>query len=192
MNATLAIPLPETGTGSFHEPYALPLPDAPAISEPPVSMVMVYADEMANELASHLCTNITRQLKNEVGFRISWWSFDHLQNCQMRQLAVAAALEADVILIATQEKDALPSEVRSWIELWAGEKRNGAGALGIVTVENDVEITDNGLLTQYLGSVAEAAHMDFFSQTFHRSSAVPRPNEFFSDGREHRKWGLNE
>jgi hypothetical protein len=61
--------------------------------------------------------------------QLTLWRFDIIGSPALGRAAVRQAEGADVIIIAPRSPDALPPQVRAWLEQWSANRRIGQGAL---------------------------------------------------------------
>jgi hypothetical protein len=98
-------------------------------------------------------------LGEQCEFSNRMWKFDVLSLPKLREIAVADALEADIIIISCQGGE-LPSQVKEWIEDWLTEGSNAMALVALLREDNQ----QAQQTARYLGSVAQVAGMEFFCQ----------------------------
>jgi hypothetical protein len=87
------------------------------------------------------------------------WSFPVLAIPEMRNLAVSAAAAADMVILAVSGKDALPTAIKDWVEMWVWLIEDTHPAL-VALFERPDGATDS--TRSYLRSVTAGKHLDFF------------------------------
>jgi hypothetical protein len=112
---------------------------------------------------------MSERLKAELNSSCEVWSMESLAHLPLRQLAATAASEADIVVIAARNAQALPLHLKDWIEDWLVRKKPGPTAL-VALYDEEQEApreTPQGSpsLGTYLDLIAERGGMDFFSNT---------------------------
>ena len=174
--------------------------------KPFFNVVIVYEDFAAGKHAQETYDFLINQLGREYIFTNQMWKFDILGNAKMREMAVKDAVAADLIIISTHG-DALPSEVKTWIDRWTSEKGHAMALVNLIDHPNGSEM-DCAILINYLEGVARKSHMDFFSQpdqwpdrddgfsTHFSSDMAHRTSTIMANFIHHHtvapRWGINE
>src|SRR5262245_39900253 len=78
---------------------------------------------------------VADRLNAELNLKCDIWNMDSLAHRPLRELAGAAAAQADVIVIATHRGEDLPTCVKDWIEDWLPKKKRGPTTLVASLVE---------------------------------------------------------
>src|ERR1051325_8450972 len=84
-------------------------------------VVIAYEDFDSGRRAMDVCKVLVAELGSEVQFRCSMWKFEVLRSPKLRRIAVADAVEADVIVVTTGLSGELPFEVKKGIEVGVPE-----------------------------------------------------------------------
>ena len=126
---------------------------------PALKVVIAYETFAAAVRAKEMSGRLTAELNSscEVG------SMESLIHLPLRQLAATGAAEADIVVIASQNPEALPIHVKDWIEDWLPRKKRGPTALVALFDEEREPPQEPSSLGIYLGLIAERGGMDFFS-----------------------------
>src|SRR5437773_11930871 len=93
--------------------------------KPRFNIVVVYEDFVTATRAMAVYDSLVRSLGDHYEFSNSAWKFEILRQASLKQIAAYDALESDVILISAHAESDLPSEVKSWIDLWWEQGANG-------------------------------------------------------------------
>ena len=137
-------------------------------------VVMVYDDFVAGKRAMDTCHFLLQQLGGETKLNSSMWKFDVLRCAKLKQMAVADALEADVIIVANGQNSGLPPEVLDWLKRWTPVRRAGAAALVALVDYTGDDPREPARAQAHLKQAALAAGIEFLSQEI-RASDIPEP-----------------
>ncbi len=168
-------------------------------------VLVAYEDMFTHNRVREVCDRLLDQFWGEVEFDFNWWSFKNLQPEHSRELAIAAALEANLIIISAHAGPALPEHVQRWTEAWVTARPSDEGALaGLIGLPNEHGAVP---IVTYLQHAAERAQMDFLpnataatAQRPASENAVWGPKQFVTEDlkrmldprRPPPHWGINE
>lgn len=181
---------PDFGTASIEQ------------TRPALKVVGVYADLPAHVLATSLLRNLARNCSNVCQLDSLWWSFDTLVSVSVRETAARAAAEADMIWCSTHACEALPENVRAWVDTWSEFKGESDAALVALLRCPPNYRVEHSPARAYLSQVAQSTGMELFVQRFDCPSLNPpsfvtlqirhRIDEYHPDWQQVRHWGINE
>ncbi len=137
-------------------------------STPALKVVIAYETFAAAVRAREISERLTAELKSSCDV----WSMESLIHLPLRQLAATAASEADIVVIAARNPEALPLHLKDWIEDWLPRKKCGPTALEAL-FDEERQPPPEPSSPAYLGLIPERGGMDFFSNTGDR-----RPRDF--------------
>jgi len=140
----------------------------------PFDLVVAYDDVTTRNRALALCDRLAKQLADDYDFKCTWWKFDHLRDAALREQAVGAAAEANMIMLSIHVDKDLPSAVKAWTETWLARK--GQGKRALVTLIEGAHQQAQGFcpVQLYLQKIAHMGGMNFFSQPFDLPVETPR------------------
>lgn len=122
--------------------------------------MVVYEDTKNREEAVRFCDRLIERFWSEHGFYLSWWSFASLQEGPLAEAPTEKALEADLIIFATEPEGDLPDHVQEWTEEWLRRRGDREGAV--------VALTGSGTAgpgkSVYLRNIAHRAGMDYLTE----------------------------
>ena len=127
------------------------------------SVIAVYEDVVAREIAMSFCDHLVQRFWANFGFEVNWWPFNLLDNPRSATEAGEKALSADLIIIATHRDGELPQTIQDWIEGWVTRRGDREGALvGLLdpVASFDVPVAKD----VYLRHIAHRAGMDYLTQ----------------------------
>jgi hypothetical protein len=131
--------------------------------KPAFNVVIAYEDFAAGIHAKETYDYLAGQLGREYQFNNQMWKFDILGNTKMREMAVADAEVADLIIISTHGSGELPAPARMWIDEWVQHKGHAMALVNLVDQPSN-GAAEPAPLNSYLQNIASKAKMDFFSQ----------------------------
>jgi hypothetical protein len=80
-----------------------------------VRILIAYEDFETGKRAQQVCREITEAARSDAAIIPDAWKFDLLKLPPMRKMAVQEAAKADLLVLAPQDGEALPSFVLNWI-----------------------------------------------------------------------------
>lgn len=130
-----------------------------------VHLVLVFEDELTRQRALLLCERTMRVLGPEtVQFR--QWSVARLLEASSFPAALAAALRADVLMVALYAGEDVPGDLAAWTDLWLPRRAFRPGALVALLGVPHLPLEKPTPAHEYLGAVARRAHLDFLPHEF--------------------------
>jgi len=136
------------------------------------------------------------------------WNFKCLQDLALREQALAASIDADIIVIAAGSQSQLPSWVKDWIENALGQKQGIPAAMVAIFCGRQESPAYSLPPIAYLRQLAELHGMDFFCNLDNQTSPGDSSIEVFFNPRfetdtehshdalayefETQRWGINE
>jgi len=129
------------------------------------NVVIAYEDFKSGKHARRTCDLLAETLGNSCRFSSQMWKFEILSIPKLREMAVHDAGLADVIIVSCRGSNELPTDVKTWIELWLGEKRE---ALALVALfDSPTEDSHQAdMIRDFLAQVARRGQMEFFAQPY--------------------------
>jgi len=120
--------------------------------------VIAYETLAAAIQAKEMSERVARQMQSE----IDAWPFELLDVRWLRQRAIAAAAEADMIIVAAHGAQELPASVKNWIE--SGLRRKNPSPVALVALVDDywIRLGKEPPLCAYLKRLAERGNATFF------------------------------
>ena len=126
-------------------------------------VVVAYLNSDSVLRASALLDRVAREADDAGRLICSLWEFKSLAEPALSRLAVVDAKDADLIVIATQEGEALPQEVRIWIVNSLLTKQVHPRALVAILDLDLAQPKTKRVIRPYLEEVARSAKMQFFA-----------------------------
>jgi hypothetical protein len=154
----------------------------PANAIPVLNLVVVCEEGGGECRASLLCEQAARLLDGHC-LRVAFWSLSDLDDSDILSDAVQAAVEADVIAVAVDDREPVPVHLRVWIDLWLSRRGQCPGAL-VALIDPSGEAGDRlARARDYLDAVARRGGLDFFVRGRSQSGELPVTSSRFSMAR---------
>jgi hypothetical protein len=181
--------------------------DRPLLCENAESLQIfgAYADVSSHHLAMRVLDQVASNCPVLSRLKVAWWSFEMIESLGGSELAVRAALAADMVWLAISALEQLPSAVKGWAELWASRRTKAECTLvALLHCESGCDV-DHAPALSYLRSLAGAASLEFVARRFDSDDPLvinQSPEQAYqsrwmdNSGREETGpfgwWGLNE
>lgn len=165
---------------------------------PSVRLVLALSGYSAIHPVLDAYEMICRQLQPEFRVEESWWNFHALAHPSLRDVTVADAARADIILIALHNATDPLWMLRAWVDAWSNRRETEEGALVLLLPTQSEEASNSGSIEVYLREAARIAPMDFFVNAppislIERSHASRRlAAKQLCSSESTRCWGINE
>ena len=137
----------------------------------PIKVIIVHENTTAGLQAANVLQNLASELENKLGIDVNpWeicshvWRFEWLHNPQLCEQAVSESIDADMIIISTENCTELPATVRGWIE---SVLPRIIGATALVAILGKKDGPESGPLPseRYLRQLANHCRVDFLCHT---------------------------
>jgi hypothetical protein len=155
-------PLPSTSS-VLRPPEAFLRSSAGAVGPHPLMIVATYQDSLTRFWAKQVYECWMQSLGAE---RVSgrFWRIEDLTHQSILLEAVAAAVQADVILVSAHAAEQMPLSLYAWIDAWLPRRRQRGG-----TLVSLMDITGSSLsvvtrVRCYLQAVANRARLGFLEE----------------------------
>ncbi|MBI3850668.1 MAG: hypothetical protein HY298_10415 [Verrucomicrobia bacterium] len=174
----------------------------------PFHLVVAYEDELTHGRAIALYDTLVKNLRDDHDMRYSWWKFHFLYDPALLDRAIAAAMEADMIIVALRDAKEPPWIARNWIEKWRAAKEGHDSALVALVEGTPSDRVEDCLMFGYLNGVALQAEMNFFPHVFpaapshvllplagisaHATDVTPLVEDRLRSPTNAPLWGINE
>jgi len=134
-----------------------------ADAEPPIRVVITYSNLAAGQRAMHLLADVSKALGDDIEFQPLPWSFDLLADVNWRRVAASDAINADLLILATNDARPLPPAIGGWAEKVISRKQGSAAAVvALFGPEENSDGTGSSRL-EAIQTAAERAGLDLFA-----------------------------
>jgi hypothetical protein len=123
----------------------------------------VHEDSATGARADEFCQALFRCLGRNCEFSKEMWLLTELRTTQLRAIAAREAASADLVIISVHHAEALPDEVKSWIDLWLKQRSSRPGVLSALF--DPLYLGTSGSIQAYLREVAKRGKMEFLARS---------------------------
>jgi hypothetical protein len=123
----------------------------------------VHEDSATGARADEFCQTLVRSLSRNCKITREMWLLTELRTAQLRAIAATEAAAADLVIVSVHHGEALPNEVKNWIDLWVKQKRSRPGVL--LALFDPLYLGTSSSMQTYLRDVAQKAKMEFLSRS---------------------------
>ena len=146
-----------------------------------INVLVAYGDLAGEQRVKKLLARMSMALPSEDPnwLHCTTWQFNDQMTPQGIEMAAEQAAVADVIFVATQEREKMPHVLEEWVGLWLPQKTGHPCAL-VALLGDDGKTSDSpGGIQSYLQEMAQTGNLDFFSKNEESSEAL-EPNTLFN------------
>lgn len=157
----------------MHTPIPFPtgFASTDAGSPPEMTVVLAYENLSAALWASETLAGLIRQVPDEPPPRLLPWNFSTLGIPEHCAEATAAALRADLIVIATSSAPRLlPESIESWLGKCLADRPGGKAAVAALFRRADLPDRDDSPRLQTVQRLAREAGCEFFSPSVNEAT----------------------
>ena len=91
------------------------------------------------------------------------WLLTELRTSQRKTIAAGEAAAADLVIVSVHHAETLPTEVKSWIELWL--KQRGRRPAVLLALFDPPYLGTSSSIQAYLREVARRGNMEFLARS---------------------------
>jgi hypothetical protein len=123
----------------------------------------VHEDSTTGARADEFCQTLVQSLGRNCEFAKELWLLTELRTAQLRAIAAKEAALADLVIISVHHAETLPSEVKSWIDLWL--KQKGSRSAVLLALFDPLYLGTSSSIQAYLREVAQKGKMEFLARS---------------------------
>jgi hypothetical protein len=116
-------------------------------------------DSSTSTRADEFCRCLSRDLARNCTIAKEMWLFSQLRVPGLRAIAASEAALAHLIIISAHHAETLPDGVKTWIDLWLGQRNNHN--IVLLGLFDPVYQGSSNLMKVYLQEVAKRANVEF-------------------------------
>ena len=128
-----------------------------------ISVSAVHEDHATGTRVEDFCEMLAKSLGVNCEISKELWPLTELRTPKLRVIAAGEAAAADLIIISLHHAEALPAEVKSWIELWLKGKRSRPAVLSALF--DPLHLGSSSDIQTFLQGVAKKGNMEFLART---------------------------
>jgi hypothetical protein len=149
-------------------------PDETPATDATFSVFLAYSDMGHERLGREHCEKLATSLTPMGHIVITEWKFEMLAFPALGEMAAEEAASADVVIVATSNREGLPHNFERWMERWC----SGAGPLPIlVAVVTQCESSPMGSCSNSNGKAQAKAHG--IEHVIHENGGAAEESELF-------------
>lgn len=123
----------------------------------------VHEDSATGTRTEEFCQALARCLRPNCVIAKELWLLTELRTAQLRAIAAGEAAAADLVVISVHHAEALPNEVKGWIELWL--KKRGSRPAVLLALFDPLYLGTSSSIQAYLQQVAKRGKMEFLTHS---------------------------
>lgn len=128
-----------------------------------LGLLAAFGDSATGTRAKEFCQGLSRDLGPQCRITEHVWLFSTFRLRELLEIAAEEASTSDLVILSVHQAQNLPDEVKTWIDLWLGQKARHAGVL-LALLDPD-NAADAGSILAYLQAVATRAGMEFLVES---------------------------
>jgi len=119
----------------------------------------VHEDTATGARTEEFCRTLAQCLSPNCVLAKELWPLTELRTTQLRAIAAKEAAAADLVIVSVHHSEALPSEVKSWIDLWLKQRSSRPAVL--LALFDPPYLGTSSSIHAYLEDVASKGNMEF-------------------------------
>ena len=131
---------------------------------PCLSVTALFGDETAHDEIQRFVKFLSGGLDADIDVRLRHWSYTELEHLRAETVAAELAEQTDLLLLVTQQDEALPAPVARWIAAWLQQASKRCAA--VCLVGNRDNSAAEATVARNLRNACEQAQVEFFISTF--------------------------
>jgi hypothetical protein len=173
-----------------------------------LNILTLFEDIPTGKRGKQVYDYLSNHLSADFRFNHQLWKLSVLGTPMVRELAAKDAAEADILIFSVHGDDELAPEVKSWLDVWIGQRGTPIALVALFDPEN--KHSEPAIATRrYLQEVAHFGQMDFFTEpeqevTAEAAELASQQRFDFEDGfggvsaeeigewRTTPRWGIND
>jgi len=128
-----------------------------------LTVVAVSEDSSTDARVHEFCRSLARQLGPGRELVKHMWLLSELRIARLCAIAADEAAGSELIIVSLHHGETLPMEVKTWIELWVGQK--GEQLRVLLALFDPLYRGVSSSMQAYLREVARKANIEFLAQT---------------------------
>jgi hypothetical protein len=118
-----------------------------------------HEDFATGARAEEFCQTLAKCLDRNCEIAKELWPVTELRTPKLRAIAAGEAAAADLVIISVHHAEALPAEVKSWMDLWL--KHKGRRTTVLAALFDPLYLGSSSSMQAYLQGVAGKEHLEF-------------------------------
>ena len=123
----------------------------------------VHEDSVTGLRAEEFCQSLVRGLARTPEISKEMWLLTELRTAPLRAIAAREAAAADLVIVSVHHAETLPSEVKSWIDLWLKQRTRRPAVL--LALFDPPYLGTSSSIQAALRDVAQRGNMEFLARS---------------------------
>jgi hypothetical protein len=123
----------------------------------------VHEDSATGTRAEDFCQTLARCLGRNCEISKEFWPLTELRTAKLRAIAAGEAATADLVIISVHFGEALPDEVKNWLDLWLRQKRSRPTVL--LALFDPLYLGSSSSMHAFLQEAAKKANVEFIARS---------------------------
>src|ERR1035437_2103165 len=126
-------------------------------------LLATFEDSVTGMRVKEFCQGLSRNLGQQCQIIEHIWLFSTFRLRELQEIAAEEASSSDLVIISVHQAESLPDEVKSWIDLWLGQK--GARHAVLLALLDSAEEGGPSSTLAYLQDIARRGGMEFLIES---------------------------
>ena len=135
-----------------------------------LAILATFEDSITGMRVKEFCQSLSRNLGEHCQIIEHVWLFSTFRLRELQEIAAEEAAASNLVIISVHQAEALPDEVKSWIDLWLSHK--GARRAVLLALLDPPYEGASDSTGSYLHEIARRGGMDFLVES--RDGTSPR------------------
>jgi hypothetical protein len=123
----------------------------------------VHEDSATGARAEEFCQTLAKSLTRTPAVSKEMWLLTEIRTAPLRAIAAQEAAAADLVIVSLHHAEAVPNEVKSWIDLWL--KQRGTRPAVLLALFDPLYLGTSSSIQVYLQEVAQRGKMEFLARS---------------------------
>jgi hypothetical protein len=123
----------------------------------------VHEDSATGARADEFCRTLSQCLGRNCELTKELWLLTELRTASLRAIAAKEAASADLVIISVHHGEKLPTEVKSWVDLWL--KQKGRRSTVLLALFDPPYLGTSSSIQACLQQAAERGNMEFLARS---------------------------
>jgi hypothetical protein len=122
-----------------------------------------HEDFATGARAEDFCETLSRNLGGRCVITKELWPLTELRTPSLRAIAAGEAAAADLVIVSVHHGEALPVEIKSWVELWLHQRKHRPALL--LALFDPLYLGSSSSMQAFLQEVAQKGNLEFLARS---------------------------
>lgn len=168
------------------------------------NIVVLYDGDATRARAMSACDFLVNQFWEDVELNFHWWRTDFLRDAALAKVAALNAIEADFLIVSSDNRDQPSPSLEQWFESWVDQRGDHQGALVDLTASRAGQVFGfSEMRERFFREICRRGRFDYLTtlaeagSEFSGPAAAPREmggiiDDILGGPRPPSHYGLNE